>query len=95
MEHKKNEGRQVAGPDQGDALGEIAARFQELLNTPRELKRPPGTITVNEYAAQTNTNPKRVAEWFRNLHKESKLDRTKVGSVYYYQIPGDGTAEEK
>ena len=95
MEHKKNKGRQVARPDKGDDLAEIAARFQELLNTPRELKRPPGTITVNEYAAQTNTNHKRVAEWFRKLHKEKKLARTRIGSVYYYEIPGDGTAEKK
>ena len=95
MEHKKNKGRQVARPDKGDDLAEIAARFQELLNTPRELKRPPGTITVNEYASETNTNPKRVGEWFRKLHKEGKLERTRIGSIYYYEIPGDGTAEEK
>jgi len=76
----------MAGSDESDPIGALAEKFQELLNAPKELKRPPGTITASEYAEKTNTNPKTVGEYFRRLAKRGKIERIKIGSVCYYSI---------
>ena len=84
----------MARPDEGDPLEVIADSFQRLLNAPKELKRPPGTITCSEYAEKTKTNRGTVAEWFRKLHREGKVERFKIGSVFYYRIPNDDEQKE-
>lgn len=94
MEHKKDKKRKVARPDEGDSLEVIAEKFQKFLNAPKELKRPPGTITSSEYAELTNTNSKTVAEWLRRLYRGGKIERFRVGSFNYYRIPSDVRQEE-
>ena len=94
MEHQENKGRKVARPDEGDSLEVIADKFQKLLDAPKELKRPPGTITCSEYADRTKAKRGTVAEWFRRLHAEGKVERFKIGSVYFYRIPGEDGKEE-
>lgn len=89
MEHQKNKEGKMARSDESDPIGALAERFQELLNAPKELKRPPGTITASEYAEKTNTNQKTVSEYFRKLAKQGKIERIKIGSVCYYSINED------
>ena len=84
----------MARPDEGDPLEVIADNFQKLLDAPRELKRPPGTITCSEYADRTKAKRGTVAEWFRKLHAEGKVERFKVGSVFYYRISNDDEQKE-
>jgi len=84
----------VARPDEGDSLEVIAEKFQKLLNAPKELKRPPGTITCSEYSDRTKVNRGTVAEWFRKLHREGRVERFKVGSVFYYRTPSDDEQKE-
>ncbi len=62
----------------------IADKLQAMLDSPKELTRPPGSITVREYAERAGIKQGTAGDFLRRLHQEGRIHREKVGCAFYY-----------
>tara|TARA_R110002051_G_C8695173_1_gene493607 strand:+ start:39 stop:275 length:237 start_codon:yes stop_codon:yes gene_type:complete len=65
-------------------IGDIADKLQAMLDSPKEMKRPPNSITAKEYAESSGIRQGTAGDFLRRLHQEGRIHREKVGCVYYY-----------
>ena len=65
-------------------IGDIADKLQAMLDSPKEMKRPPNSITAKEYAQRAGIKHGTAGDFLRRLHQEGRIHREKVGCVYYY-----------
>ena len=74
----------MAKPDPAKEIGDIADKLQALIDSPKELIRPPNSITAREYAQRAGIKQGTAGDFLRRLHQEGRIQREKVGCVYYY-----------
>jgi len=65
-------------------IGDIADKLQAMLDSPKELIRPPESITVREYAERAGIKQGTAGDFLRRLHQEGRIHREKVGCAFYY-----------
>ena len=74
----------MAKSDPAKEIGDIADKLQAMLDSPKEMKRPPDSITAKEYARLAGIKHGTSGDFLRRLHQEGRIQRKKVGCVYYY-----------
>jgi len=74
----------MAKPNPAKEINNIADKLQAMLDSPKEMKRPPNSITVKEYAERAGIKQGTAGDFLRRLHREGRIHREKVGCVYYY-----------
>ena len=74
----------MAKSDPAKEIEDIADKLQSMLDSPKELTRPPGSITVREYAERAGIKQGTAGDFLRRLHREGRIQREKVGCSYYY-----------
>ena len=92
MADKANKRRAVAKPAKADPLEDIARRFSEALAIPEEVDRPPGSITLVEYAKLSGTTREGARYRILKLERLGRATKTKVGKTHYYTLT-DETAD--
>jgi len=74
----------MAKPDPAKEIDDIADKLQAMLDSPKEIKRPPNSITAKEYAQRAGIKHGTAGDFLRRLHQEGRIQREKVGCVFYY-----------
>ena len=78
----------MAKPDKANKeISALADRLQEELNAPAALQRPPASITATEYARQSGCKQCTAGDFLRRQVEEGKMQRERVGCIYYYYFP--------
>jgi len=74
----------MAKSDPAKEIGELADKLQAMIDSPKEMTRPPKSITTSEYAQRAGIKHGTAGDFLRRLHQEGRIQREKVGCVYYY-----------
>jgi len=74
----------MAKSDPAKEISDIADKLQAMLDSPKELIRPPNSITAREYAQRAGIKNGTAGDFLRRLHQEGRIQREKVGCIYYY-----------
>jgi len=74
----------MAKSDTAKEINEIADKLQAMIDAPKQLKRPAGSITAREYAERTGIRQGTAGDFLRRLYTEGRIQREKVGCVFYY-----------
>lgn len=74
----------MAKPDPAKEIDKIADKLQAMLDSPKEQKRPPDSITAREYAKRSGIKNGTAGDFLRRLHQEGRIKREKVGCIFYY-----------
>ena len=74
----------MAKSDSAKEIDDIADKLQAMIDAPKQLKRPPGSITAREYAERTGIRQGTAGDFLRRLYTEGRIQREKVGCVFYY-----------
>ena len=81
----------MARPDEHN-IEKIAAKFQALLEAPKNNPRPANSISVNEYAELANVKYKAAGTFLASLYKQGLARRYKHKQAYYYVLEEDAEA---
>jgi len=69
-----------------DEIKKIADAFAEVIGAPKKFERPPGTITVREYADAHSVKPSAAGDFLRRLYRQGKAERFKIGNLFCYRL---------
>ena len=69
-----------------DEIETIAAELAKIMGAPTKVERPPGTITVREYAEINGVNQNAAGEFLLKLYRAGKVERFKIGGMYCYKL---------
>lgn len=69
-----------------DEITKIADAFAEIIGAPKNVTRPPGTITAREYAEAHNVKQKTASEFLYRIYRQGKAERFKIGITYCYKL---------
>jgi len=72
--------------DTSDEIETIAAEFAKIMGAPTKVERPPGTITVREYADANDVKQNAAGEFLLKLYRDGKAERFKIGGMYCYRL---------